>query len=48
MALSHLVLHVGNLGLQCEGCTIVYELLGDNLRGKDELKRGNEKLRGVW
>ena len=23
MALSHLVLHVGNLGLQCEGCPVI-------------------------
>ena len=34
MALSHLILHVGNLGLQCEGCTIVYELPFYHLRGK--------------
>ena len=43
MALSHLILHVGDLGLQSEGCAVIYELLLDHLRGKGghSLARGS-------
>ena len=48
MALSYLVLHVGDLGLQREGGAVVYELLLYHLRGKEGQSLAREKLRAVW